>query len=106
MSVTKIQVADPKARRVRGGYRTTDRVLREVLGRRRFEQTTELLELVPTGLPAVFTTADLAHQAGVGRDVAQQMAYCFRSLGLFHEQGRTRAGIEYSLSRGHKSRRR
>lgn len=97
VSVTKIQVADPKARRGRGGYRTTDRVLREIIERRRFEHTTDLLELVPAGLPRVFTTADLARLAGVGRDVAQRMAYCFRSLGLFHEQGRTRAGIKYSL---------
>jgi hypothetical protein len=45
----------------------------------------------------VFTTDDLARHAGVGRDVAQRMAYCLRPLGLFHERGRTRAGVGYSL---------
>ena len=97
MSVTKIQEADPTMRRGRGGFRTTDRVLREILGRHRFDDTAELLGLVPDGLPAVFTTADLARQAGVRRDVAQRMAYCFRPLGLFEEGRRTKAGIEYSL---------
>jgi hypothetical protein len=96
VSVTKIQAADPKARRGRGGFRTTDRVLREIIGRRRFDDPVDLLQLVPGDLPPIFTTADLAHHAGVGRDVAQRMAYCFRSLGIFDEQRRTRAGIEYS----------
>ena len=98
VSVTKIQVEDAKARRGRGGFRTEDRQLREILGRQRFEQSRDLLGLVPDGLPPVFTTADLASRAGIGRDVAQQMAYCLRPLGLFIEQGRTKAGIQYSLA--------
>jgi hypothetical protein len=96
VSVTKIQETDPSARRGRGGFRTTDRVLREVLDRHRFGDPTDLLALVPADLPPVFTTADLARRAGVGRDVAQRMAYCFRSMGLFVERRRTRAGIEYT----------
>jgi hypothetical protein len=98
VSVNKVQVADAKARRGRGGFRTEDRQLREILGRHRFEHGSDLLTLVPDGLPPVFTTADLARRAGIGRDVAQQMAYCLRPLGLFIEQGRTKAGIEYSLA--------
>ena len=98
VAVTKIQVADAKVRRGRGGFRTEDRQLREILGRHRFDEGRDLLELVPDGLPPVFTTADLARRAGIGRGVAQQMAYCLRPLGLFIEQGRTKAGIEYSLA--------
>ena len=98
VAVTKVQVADAKVRRGRGGFRTEDRQLREILGRHRFDEGRDLLELVPDGLPPVFTTADLARRAGIGRGVAQQMAYCLRPLGLFIEQGRTKAGIEYSLA--------
>jgi hypothetical protein len=98
VAVTKVQVADAKVRRGRGGFRTEDRQLREILGRHRFNDGRDLLELVPDGLPPVFTTADLARRAGIGRGVAQQMAYCLRPLGLFIEQGRTKAGIEYSLA--------
>ena len=98
VAVTKVQVADAKVRRGRGGFRTEDRQLREILGRHRFNDGRDLLELVPDGLPPVFTTADLARRAGIGRGVAQQMAYCLRPLGLFIEQGRTKAGIKYSLA--------
>jgi hypothetical protein len=98
VSVTKVQEPDSAMRRGRGGFRTTDRVLREVLERHRFDRTVDLLALVPDGLPAEFTTADLAAHAGIGRDVAQRMAYCLRPLGLFREVGRTRAGIRYSLA--------
>lgn len=96
VSVTKIQLADPTMRRGRGGFRTADRILREVIERRRFDRATDLLTLVPTDLPAEFTTADLAARAGIGRDVAQRIAYCLRALGLFVEVGRTKAGVRYA----------
>jgi hypothetical protein len=98
VSVTKTQVPDARLRRGRGGFRTTDRVLRHVIERHRFDHTADLMALVPDGLPPEFTTADLATHAGVSRDVAQRMAYCLRRLGLFREQGRTKAGIRYSLA--------
>lgn len=98
VSVTKTQVVDPNARRGRGGFRTVNRSLREIHDVHRFEQATDLLELVPTDeLPDRFTTADVAAAAGVDRSIAQRMAYCFRPLGLFTEHGRTRSGIQYSL---------
>ena len=98
VSVNKVQVEDPKARRGRGGWRTSDRVLREVLGTHRFETAEDLLSLLPENLPPVFTTADMAEAGPFKRDVAQQMAYCFRALGFFTEQGRTKAGYNYTLT--------
>ena len=95
VSVVKHQSEDPKLRRGRGGFRTDDRELRGVLGRERFASTDDLLRLVPDDLPSPFTTADLAAAAGVRRDVAQRMAYVFRALDRFVEQGRTKAGIHY-----------
>ena len=97
VSITKVQAVDSSVRRGRGGFRTTDQMLRQIIGRHRFDNAADLLELVPDDLPDVFTTADLARHAGVGRDVAQQMAYCLRALGLFQERGRSKAGFEYSL---------
>ncbi|MEQ8839665.1 MAG: hypothetical protein RIB98_01680 [Acidimicrobiales bacterium] len=99
VSVTKRQVVDPRARRGRGGFRTVDRVLREITGRHRFDASVDLLRLVPEGLPDRFTTADLADLAGVDRGTAQRMAYCLKPLGLFCELGRTRAGVHYALAR-------
>jgi hypothetical protein len=98
VSVTKVQHADPQARRGRGGFRTIDRHLREVLETRRFGGTDQLAELLPAGLPPEFTTADIAARAEVSRDAAQRMAFCFRALDVITEVGRTRAGIHYSLT--------
>ena len=98
VSVEKIQVHDPKARRGRGGWRTTDRVLRSVNERIRFETANDLLRLIPNDLPAVFTTADMAERGPFDRDTARQIAYCFRALAFFDEVGRTRSGYQYRLS--------
>ena len=97
VDVDKVQEHDPKARRGRGGYRTIDRRLREVVERHSFEAPTDLLRLVPDGLPNIFTTADLAKLGGFSRPHAQQMAYCFRALGFFEEIDRTRAGYRYRI---------
>ncbi|MEM7095114.1 MAG: hypothetical protein AAF567_19100 [Actinomycetota bacterium] len=95
---TKFQEFDPKARRRRGGYRTVDRRLREVIGVERFESVEDLCRLIPDGLPDEFTTADLARLGGFNRQMAQKMAYCFRPLGVFEEIGRTKAGITHRLA--------
>lgn len=97
VSVTKVQAHDPKARRGRGGFRTIDRVLREVKSTHRFECAEDLLSLLPD-LPDEFTTADMAAGGLFDRDVARQMAYCFRALGFFDEVDRTRAGYHYRLT--------
>ncbi len=95
---TKVQVPDPRARRGRGGYRTIDRELREIVETQRFESTADIARLIPDGLPKVFTTADLADRAGVARGVAQQIAYCFRHLEVFEVRRKTRAGYEYEIA--------
>jgi len=96
--IDAIQVHDPKLRRRRGGYRTIDRQLTEIVEQHRFENAEDLLTLLPDGLPHEFTTADLAAAGGFDRSIAQQMAYCFRALHFFDERGRTKAGIHYRLA--------
>lgn len=96
VSVTKVQEPAPRSRRGRGGFRTTDRQLREVLEVRRFRDTEDLTELLPDNLPPTFTTTDIANGAQVSRTVAQQMAFCFRALGVIAQVGRTKVGIHYS----------
>ncbi len=100
VSVDKHQVEDPTLRRNRGGWRTTDRVLRSVEATHRFRTVTDLGRLVPDGLPARFTTADLAPAAGTTRDRAQRMAFCLRQVGLFDLVGRSRRGYQYQLVPG------
>ncbi len=96
VSVVEVQQADRRARRGRGGYRTIDRRLRDVLDVRRFTSAEDLAALLPAGLPPRFTTGDIARRAGVSRKVAQQAAFCLRSLGVIAGVGRSKAGIQYA----------
>ncbi len=95
--IDKIQKADPTLRRRRGGWRTTDRRLTGIAGVERYNSVMELCELLPTGLPENFTTADIAELGGVSRDVAQKMAYCFRAAGVFELIDRKKAGYVYKM---------
>jgi hypothetical protein len=80
VDVDRVQVADARARRGRGGWRTVDRRLRSVDTRHRFDSADDLAALLPSGLPEPFTTADIAERIGTSRDVAQKLAYCLRAL--------------------------
>lgn len=96
--IDKHQVADPTLRRNRGGWRTTDRRLREVREQIRLRTVDDLARFVPDGLPEVFTTADVARLAPTSRDRAQKMAYCLRDTGQFILIDRTRSGYRYRLN--------
>ena len=96
--VAKHQINDPKARRGRGGFRTTDRTLEAVIETHHFKTITDLVGLIPNDLPETFTTADLAATKQLSRDQAQRLAYCFKACDLFEVIDRTRAGTRYRLS--------
>ncbi len=93
--IDKFQVMDPKLRRRRGGWRTTDRRLTSIAGVERYSSMAELCELIPSGLPERFTTADIAEGAGVTRDIAQRMAYCFKAAEVFEVMDRKKQGYIY-----------
>jgi len=91
------QIHDPKMRRRRGGFRTVDRHLTEIVDIERFETVTDLMRLLPTTLPDPFTTADIAQHAGCGRQSAQRLAFCFRAASLIEEVARNKAGYQYRV---------
>ena len=97
VSVRKIQEYDPSMRRRRGGYRTVNTELSEVHSIQKFEGVEDFLELLPAGLPKVFTTSDIATLGKISRQKAQQMAYCFRKVGVFHELSHTKEGKHYEI---------
>ena len=94
------RVPDPRARRGLGGWRTIDRRLRAIVDRHRFDRPVDLLSLLPDGLPAPFTTADLAAGAAIDRRLAQAMAYCLRMNDLIVELDRRADGVRYRLATG------
>ena len=95
VEVDVVKVADPALRRRRGGWRTVDRRLRAVVGRHGLRTPADLAALLPEGLPAEWTTRDLAQAAGIARRCAQQMAYVLKANELVAEVGRDRSGVRY-----------
>ncbi|MDF1563716.1 MAG: hypothetical protein P1V51_11780 [Deltaproteobacteria bacterium] len=100
VSVTQVQVPDARARRGRGGFRTVDRELREILETHHFGGAGDLAALLPADLPREFTTSSLAARLGAPRAVAQRMVYCLRALEVITEVGRDRSGSRYRRSPG------
>tara|TARA_B110000014_G_C20100324_1_gene577463 strand:- start:744 stop:1256 length:513 start_codon:yes stop_codon:yes gene_type:complete len=97
VSVTKIQKYDPSMRRNRGGYRTVNTELSEIHSIQNFQGIADFLNLLPEGLPKVFTTSDLATIGNIPRQKAQQIAYCFRKAGVFLELSHTKQGKHYKI---------
>ena len=97
VSVRKVQEYDPSLRRRRGGYRTVNTELSEILSIQKFEGVEDFLDLLPKGLPKVFTTSDIASLGKISRQNAQQIAYCFRKAGVFLELSHTKEGKHYEI---------
>jgi hypothetical protein len=75
-----------------------DRVLLDVVETRRFTTPADLAALLPTELPARFTTADLAKALGKPCRLAQRMAYCLRETGVIEPVGHRRRSVLYRVS--------
>ncbi|MEZ4707479.1 MAG: hypothetical protein R3A44_09750 [Caldilineaceae bacterium] len=72
----------------RRGWVTHERRLLAVVERRVFHTPAELAMLLPAGLDAEFTSADLARALGKPVRLAQQMIYCLREAGQLTEVGK------------------
>ncbi len=99
MEVDRFQRHDPSARRGRGGWRTTDKRIRSIDEWLRFESGADVLALLPTDLPEVFTTADIAETGITGRSGAQKLVYVLRALDLITLVDADRRGYHYRVGR-------
>ncbi len=98
MEMDRYQEHDPKARRGRGGWRTVDKRIRRIDGWERFETGADVLDMLPSGLPEEFTTADVAASGVTDRGSAQKLAYVLRALGLITLVDADRRGYRYRLA--------
>ena len=80
------------------GYTVADRRLIAVRSRHVFQTASDLARLLPPGLDAQFTTADIARLARIPRWLAQKMAYCLRRTGAIAIAGKRRNAVLYALS--------
>ncbi len=94
----RVKVHDPSLRRRRGGWRTVDRQLLDVVATHRFESADDLMAFLPDDLPETFTTADICAEQPFGRPTAQKIAYCLRALDKIAVVDRGRTGYRYVLT--------
>ena len=93
----EVRRPDPGRSWRRKGWTVVERRLLEVKDWQRFEDVSDLIGLLPTGLPDVFTTAELAEGLGRPRRTAQQMAYCLRKMGAIKFVGKRGNAMEYRI---------
>lgn len=82
-------------RRRRWRWITDDRRLLKVIECHEFTTASDLAALIPTSLPELFTTADLAVALNQKRALAQKMAYCLRGLNVLEDVGKRGNALVY-----------
>ena len=95
VSINKLQEFEKNLRRNRGGYRTVNTELVSIHEIHHFCGLHDLISLLPDDLPEKFTTADIAQKGKIPRNIAQQMAYCFRKTELIAEITQSKSGKVY-----------
>lgn len=89
LTIQEEQRIPRKATRFKGkNYRVSDRKLTSVEERHVLKTVEDLRKLLPTTLPAEFTTEDLATCAGIPRWLAQKVAYCLRKTDAIQAAGK------------------
>jgi hypothetical protein len=82
----------------RRGWKVDEHRLSDVLGTLSLCGPGDLAALLPEGLPAPFTTADLAHLLGRPRRLAQQMAYSLRRAGVVEATDERSRNVAYVVA--------
>jgi len=91
----EVRRRDPKRGWRRRGWVIHERRLLAVTERHLFEAPADVTSLIPPGLPAPFTTSDLAAAVGRPRRLGQKMAYCLREMGQISPTGKRGNAILY-----------
>ncbi len=81
----------------RKGWTVLERRLVDVVDTFLLTDIDDLTELLPSGLPDEFTTADLAARLGRPQRTGQQIAYCLRTLGAVIVVGKVGNTVLYQL---------
>ena len=74
-----------------------DRRLLEVQQRLLFENTSDLLEMIPSKMKMPFTNKDLSRELAIDRRIAERMTYCLRKMGLLEQVGHKKRFNLYSI---------
>lgn len=88
----------PQKGRWRREWKSVDRRLVEICERQLYEVPSDLLGLLPTQLPASFTSGELARAMRIPLALAHRVTYCLRGLKLISEAGRRGRAKVYVLA--------
>ena len=80
----------------RGGWVTEDRHLLSVVERHLFHDIEDLWRLLPSKLPAEFTTTDLTRVMKIPKRTAGQVAYCLRRMNAIEQIGKSGRSYLYA----------
>ncbi len=86
---------DPNKNRRRGGWRTRERRLLEVVEGMRLQDMRDLFLFLKGDLPEPFSTRELAQVLDEPLDIAQKMAYCLRHAGVTEITGKRGNALLY-----------
>ncbi len=99
--VDEEELREPSRRRRRSrrpDFRVVDRLLGQVIARRRLDTADDLIRLLPAGLPSSFTTDVLARHLGRPAWFARRVAYTLRHCGAARACGKQGNRIVYELA--------
>ena len=80
----------------RGGWVTEERHLLSVVERQIFQDKDDLWRLIPSKLPAEFTTTDLTRVMKIPKRTAGQVAYCLRRMNAIEQIGKSGRSYLYA----------
>ena len=80
----------------RKGWLTQERHLLAVTASHLFNTPANLMALLPTTLPAPFTTAHIAEELAIPRSLAQKMVYCLRHMNAIEMVGKDGRSVLYA----------
>jgi len=87
-----------RRRRRTSDHQVEDQCLVRLHEIHRFADATDLLTMLPAGLPTPFHTGQLAESLRVARRIAQRIAYCLRQTGAAREAGKHGNARLYELA--------
>jgi len=94
----EVRRAEGKKTRWNKGWVKQERRLLNVIERRIFAEPADLAALLPPGLPALFTTREIAKAARIPPRLAQQMVYCLRGYGVIQQNGKRGRALVYQMA--------
>lgn len=89
------RIEPTRRRRWTRTWKPVDHRLVDIVAERHLRTANDLAKLLPRGLPASFTSGDVAERSGLSTDLAQKMTYVLRHCGAIEAVGKRGRSVLY-----------